>query len=205
MPSRILFVLSLAGLLLTACVGSSPKTSYYLLEPMGIQQDSAEKSGEKRRVVSLGVIHIPHYADRLQIVSAGRDRHYQIDEYHRWAERLDDNIARVLQQNLATLLPDTLIQAHQSRNSSQESLHLGMDILDFLTDDSGRVKLVAQWTISQARQVLISRQSQQVLPVSGDTPATRVEAMNTALNLLSREIAVDLSRPLTVPSNQSGP
>ena len=43
-------------------------------------------------VIGLGPIRIPEYLNRPQMVMAVNDNQFLLDEDHRWAERLDQNI-----------------------------------------------------------------------------------------------------------------
>ncbi len=179
---------------LSACVTKSPLPDHYLLEPLAVSTAPTQTVTDKIRVVTLSSVHIPHYADRPQIVTATRNNQYQVDELNRWAERLDDNIVRVLRQNLANLLPETLILRNESRRNLTDAVRLSVDILDILTDETGTARLVTQWTLTRQHEILKTRQSSYRVEASGQTVAARVGAINEALNRLSRDIANDMAQ-----------
>ncbi len=189
-------VLPLILVLLAGCaLNTSPKPRYYLLEPLAVTGNSQPTEAGQTRLIILSAVHIPHYADRPQIVTAGPQHDYLIDEYHRWAERLDDTMQRVLQQNLSGLLPDTLVLQNNIRSSETDRLRLSVDILDFIADErTGMARLVAQWTVTRDHQIVTTRQTTHQIKVAGIEPAARVAALNEVLNELSRDIAEDLGR-----------
>jgi len=190
------FTLSLLlALGLTACVSQSPQPRYYLLEPLTAAATPAVAGdgGSPNRIITLTAVHVPHYADRPQLVMADKNHQYQLDEFNRWAERLDDNIGRVLQQNLASLLPDTVILRNDSRPNLADTVRLSVDILDIVSDATGSARLVTQWTLARHHQILATRQSSHQVGSDGLTAAARVTALNTLLTELSRDIATDLS------------
>lgn len=202
-PVFPLFIM--AALTLTGCVANSPKPQYYLLKPIAMPVESLDSSNRKTHLITLTAVHIPHYADRPQIVSASVDNRYQIDEFNRWAERLDDNIIRVLQQNLSILMPEAVILQNNSRSNSLEAVRLSVDILDFMANETGMAQLVAQWTITQDHQVLNTHQSSYHTQSGGNTHTAEVAALNELLNRLSRDLADDLNRMEKTASDQSRP
>ncbi|MGI9213915.1 MAG: PqiC family protein [Methylococcaceae bacterium] len=180
----------LAGITLAGCMAHTPSPHYFLLNPLNPEPVLADS--RKTRVVTLSAVHIPHYADRPQIVTSGTDNQYQLDDYNRWAERLDDNILRVLQQNLSTLLPDTVILQNDSRPNLADTLRLSVDILDILADSTGTARLVTQWTLARHHQIVETRQSSHQVHYPSETAPARVAAINELINRLSHDIAEDL-------------
>jgi len=179
---------------LTACVAKSPEPVHYLLEPLAASAAASESGADKPRTLILSSVHVPHYADRLQIVTASQNHQYRVDDLNRWAERLDDNIARVLRQNLAYLLPATVVLSTESRRRPADETRLAVDILDLLTDETGAARVVTQWTLSRQQESLLTRQTAYRVEASAQTVAARVAALNEALNRLSRDIANELAK-----------
>ena len=56
-------------------------------------------------VIGVGPITVPKYLDRPQIVTRSGRNQLALGEFDRWAEPLQDNVLRVLAENLAFLIP----------------------------------------------------------------------------------------------------
>ena len=107
-PINTRLVFAILWLALSGC-GSTPSPKFYLLEPSAPVAPAA--ASDKRALIVLAPVRIPHYLDRAQIVTASGDNGYQLSELNRWAEGLDHNITRVLQQDLSQLLPANVVSA----------------------------------------------------------------------------------------------
>ncbi|MGR8930693.1 MAG: PqiC family protein [Gammaproteobacteria bacterium] len=183
---RTLLIFSLLGQ--TACIGSTPPSEFYLLEPLTESQISAPHPADEKPILALQSVRVPHYLDRPQIITASGDNTYQLDELNRWAESLDDNITRVMLQDLNALAPVTVVSANGPRNK-QAQFRLAVTILEFHIDPQGQALLTAQWQIGQGDDVVLSRQSAYKIPTASDEMSSKVQALNQCLHQLSREIA----------------
>ncbi|HKA35154.1 MAG TPA: PqiC family protein [Candidatus Binatia bacterium] len=95
--SAVLLVYGLA-VFLAGC-GSSPATHYYTLGA------AAEPVGRRSSVsVAVGPISIPAVVDRPQFVVSTAPNQIGLDEFNQWASPLQNNIARVVVENLVALL-----------------------------------------------------------------------------------------------------
>jgi uncharacterized lipoprotein YmbA len=177
---------------LTGCFGSSPSAQFYLLEPIG-EPINAAATG-KKPLIALTPVKIPEYVDRPQIVTATGRNAYRLSEFDRWAEPLNDNIGRVLQQNLAVLVPAEVVQTNASGLAKDALLRVSVNILEFHVDPQQQALLTAHWHIVRGDTTLASRQaSYQILAVEDAYPA-KVAALNACLQSLSRDLAAALQR-----------
>lgn len=181
---------SLITLLLfqTACIGSTPPSRFYLLEPVDKSLIAGSAATVAKLTVSIAPVRIPRYLDRAQIVTATGKNTYQLNELHRWAEALDDNIARVLAQDLSVMVPAEVLLSNTT-GASQAQFRLAVTILEFHVDSQGQAGLTAQWQISRDGEVIKSEGNSYRLPASNDDYRVMVAALNECLNLLSRDIA----------------
>lgn len=182
MPIKPLLALAFS-LLLTAC-GSTPSAKFYLLEPSAIA--TSPSNSEQQIVLVLAPVRIPHYLDRAQIVSASGNNSYQLSELNRWAEGLDHNINRILQQDLSQHVPATVLQ---TAPADANPLKLAVNIVEFHVTAQGQASLKAQWQLTQGKQ-LLSVQHHEYLEAttSGDYPKM-VAALNACLRQMSGDIA----------------
>lgn len=182
-------VLSLPWLL-AGCVGSTPPARFYLLEPLASNNSTTAVVADKP-ILALVPVKIPHYLERAQLVTASGKNTYQLDELNRWAESLDDNITRVMLQELSGLLPADVVLS-TSQRAKQATLRLAVSMLEFHIDPQGQAKCVAQWQISKGEEVIVSKQSSYQVPASLNDAQIKVQALNQCLNQLNREMAAAL-------------
>lgn len=182
----------LAVLIQLGCVGSTPPSRFYLLEPMAAAEQPRAASVEAKPAVALAPVRIPHYLERAQLVTAVGKNTYQLDELHRWAEALDDNIARVMLRDISMLMPADVVSTN-SQLARQASLTLAVTILEFHIDPAGQARLTAQWQVGRGDDVVLSRQSSYSAAADNADAQLKVEALNQCLSQLNREMAAALS------------
>lgn len=175
--------------LLGGCVGKSPPVEYFMLEPE--RHAVSAPAGEEATgpVVAIGPIRIPEYLDRPQIVTAKGGNAYKVDESHRWAERLDDNISRVLVRNLEAMVPARQVLANNTDRGQAVDFRVPLNILEYHIEPDGQALLIAQWSIRRDKDTLVSRTTSIRAAASTTDYGKMVSALNECLNGLSRTIA----------------
>ncbi len=175
-------------MLLGGCAGRSPPTEFFMLEP----ERHALSDGAGRQpgpVIAVGPIRVPDYLDRPQIVTAKGGNAYSIDDRHRWAERLDDNIARVLARDIEALTPTRQVWTGASERGPAADFRVAVSILEFHVEPDGQALLTAQWTIRRGSETLISRTTSIRAAASTHDYGRIVSALNDCVNRLGRTIA----------------
>jgi uncharacterized protein len=183
---RSLLILSL--LLQVACLGTTPPSQFYLLEPLAETEAMLANANAAKITLALSPVRIPHYLDRPQIVTAAGKNTYQLDEFHRWAESLGDNMTRVMLQDLTVIVPADVVMSTTSR-AKQADFHLSVNILEFYIDPQDQARLSAQWQVSKGKDVVLSQNTAYQVPAGNDDVQLKIEALNQCLNLLNRDIA----------------
>ncbi|MGR8942519.1 MAG: PqiC family protein [Gammaproteobacteria bacterium] len=182
-------LLSIWLLSLSGCIGgSSPPSRFYLLEPIS-GGASPVSNVEARPLIALGPVRIPRYVDRPQIVTAAARNAYHLSEMNRWAESLDDNISRVLAQNLSLLASVDTVLVNASNRARQAQLRVAVTVLEFHVDPQGQAGLTAQWQIARGEDIRLNRQVAYRSPASTTDYQVMVAALNDCLNRMSRELA----------------
>lgn len=186
--------MGLGALLLTqiACVGSTPPAQFYLLEPLAALDRAPAVSATAKPTLALMPVKIPQYLQRAQLVTASGKNTYQLDEWHRWAESLDDNITRVVLRDLSVLMPADVVSIG-SQGARLAKLTLALSLLEFHIDPEGQARLTAQWQASRGEQPVISRQSSFQVSADNADAASKVQALNQCLYRLNREMAEALT------------
>jgi uncharacterized lipoprotein YmbA len=178
------------ALLLNGCAGNTPM-QFYMLNADDPSSDASNLPFDKHLVVGLGPIHLPDYLNRPQIVVEVSKNQYNLDEHHRWAERLDQNIGRALARSLAGRLGVEQIVRHPWSQKQHIDYQVGIDILAFHQSADGQSRLQAQWQIKNQEQLLRSKQFDCSL-ASTDDPDAIVTAQSACLGRLSMEIVAEL-------------
>jgi uncharacterized protein len=155
--------------------------------------DGAASDPTHREKISLGVgpIKFPGYLDRQEIVVRSAQNRFQVSEYERWAEPLDENFTRVLSQNLAILLQTDWIVPYPWLNSRKPNFQIEIEVLHFEPNAARDVQLAARWLVIDGRnkQPLNLKESRLTRHVNQGSIDASVAALSEAVADLSREIA----------------
>jgi uncharacterized protein len=155
--------------------------------------DEAASDPTHREKISLGVgpIKFPGYLDRQEIVVRSAQNRFQVSEYERWAEPLDENFTRVLSQNLAILLQTDWIVPYPWLNSRKPNFQIEIEVLHFEPNAARDVQLAARWLVIDGRnkQPLNLKESRLTRHVNQGSIDASVAALSEAVADLSREIA----------------
>lgn len=174
---------------------SSRQASFYTLSPMHAPGDQIERVQTRQEiVVAVGPVTVPDYLNRPQIVTRTGPTGVQLDEFERWAGSLEQDVSRVLAENLSVLLsPDNVTVVRWLRESSTfpAGYRVVVDVNRFDGDPGKSVFLTARWSVrgEQQGKILSAGESNITEPVAGQEYNALVEAMSRALAALAREIA----------------
>ena len=180
------FILS-ALLLISAC-GTSQKTDFYQLEETS---DASLVGVEKGCIIGVGPINLPEYINRPQIVTRKSEHHFNVSEFNRWIEPINDSINRLLVINLSNNLNSNRVY-WLPRNDRQYPLDLriAIDIGRFDGQLGKEVILESRWSIfDKDDKPVLTRVSLIKEAVNGESYSALVAAMNRALQQLGKEIA----------------
>lgn len=177
---------------LGGCFRSTVPDQFYMMRAVeGSAQAPPSADGP---LVGLGPIRIPDYLDRPQIVTAASGQEYRLSEDHRWAERLDENIARVSAQNLARYIPSDRIIPHPWPREPKPDIQVAINIQEMHVDAEGQVRMSALWTLRHGPAPAESRRFSCRLPASATDYARMVEVESQCLARLNRDIATAIQR-----------
>ncbi|MFO1501884.1 MAG: PqiC family protein [Verrucomicrobiota bacterium] len=201
--SRSLFVTTL----LLACFAAwgclrpkrapDPSKSYVLssLPP----EAAAGLEGTHDLGLGIAQVEIPAYLRDLRLVMRKGSSEVHYLENHRWAERLDRGVQRVVGANLATLLGTGGVALSAWRRQAVAA-ELYLAIHRFEYDESGHVTVEVRWQVTTpgAERALLTRHSRFSRPVSPGPHRLdhSVSEMSQAIADLSREIAMALPKAL---------
>jgi uncharacterized lipoprotein YmbA len=143
----------------------------------------------------VGPITLPKYLDRPQIVTRVSPNQLSLGEFDRWAEPLQDNVSRVLAENLARLIPTDQILVQTWPRSAALDYQIQVEVLHFDGWLGGESALTARWSVlDRAERELMSRMVQLQAPAGGRDYEAMVVALNQMLDALSRDLAGAIQR-----------
>ena len=178
-------LISCAIVTLIAGCASSP-TRFYTLSPTA----APAVMPKAKYSVSVGPVSVPAVVDRPQIVIRSGPNKVSIDEFDRWASPLKDNIARVIVENLVSMLGTAQVTLFPQSTAAGMSYRIMLDVLRFDSEPGQAATLDALWTVSSAKSGK-SHRSRTILTetTQGGDYAALVAAHSRALGQLSTEIA----------------
>ncbi|MBS3964207.1 MAG: membrane integrity-associated transporter subunit PqiC [Methylomonas sp.] len=193
--TRLLLAATLLGQI--GCAGTTPPAAFYLLEPATPLGQGREDAATSWPTVIVAPVRIPRYLERPHMVIAEGSGSYRLDEFHRWAESLDDNITRVMIQELSAQVPAHIVSDRGSPVADAR-FRLSVTVLAFHVDAAeSRANFDVQWRISQGEEVIAKRHAAYRAPVAGNDATARVAALNDCLSQLNRDIADALNLAIT--------
>jgi len=183
---------------LSASCGTTKPARFYTLQ--SLTNEAAGKRGfntEGARdaangvAIGLGPLTLPTLLERPQIVTRMGDNELTFAEFDRWAEPLDENIYRVLTENMSILLNTGYVYDYPWKSAARIDYQVAIDVIRFDVTADGETFLVARWTIydGDGRNVLMKKKSHFEKSVATKEYPSFVSALNRDLNDFSREIA----------------
>jgi uncharacterized protein len=199
MRPRSLWFLGLVALAsgLGGCVSfhRTPNARFFVLRSL-VEPALSPVAPAVSGLVGVHAVHLPEHLDRAQVVTWKAPDELSIDEFTRWAEPLDVGATRVLEENLAALLPDRQVLRYPWSASADLRCRVLVELRLFGAQSTGDVRLEGRWALLpgrgerpiELRPVSLRRTPAVGGPKGSDTTA-EVEAMSELLADLSREIA----------------
>lgn len=203
-----LLALALVGFLSPVVLGCGsifpkprPSRLYVLtsLSPPGNATDPSGGPGRggreiaDSRPISVGIrpIRFPGYLDRQEIMIRVEPNRFKILEDERWAEPLDENLARVLMQNLSVLLRTDQIFIYPWPRNEKPSYRVDVEVLRFESNSASQAQLTARWTITDVNNndKAVSNELRVVRQAQDDSVGAAVAALSETVADLSSDIA----------------
>ena len=191
---RMLMVYLLLTALLGGC-GTQPsqKTLFYRLDvpvPSVGKTTGEPKAADVQPFIGVGPVTLANYLDRPQIITRVNPYRLELDDFHHWAGRLQDNITQLLADSLQTKLGQEKVVAYPWHRSVKPRYELTLDI-HRLDEEAGQVALQARWTLVEPEQdrLLDLQQVWISEPVEGAGMEALVAAASRALQQLAEQLA----------------
>jgi uncharacterized lipoprotein YmbA len=182
-------------LVLGGCLGGgsqTPPTRYFVLNSVYTAEKEIQPVTDlKNDIVVIGPIKLTQVLDRPQIIIRHSDNEIRVADLDRWAEPLQENLTRVVVDNLEVLLSRGRVIRFPPDRSIQVTYQVLMEVTRFDGKPGDAVVLRARWAIFRDNDDTLLLKQESVLnePSKGDTIAEMVSAQSRLVAKLSREIA----------------
>ena len=176
---------------LSGC-GSSPPTRFYVL-PSLTGAETVPPTVLRNLTIGVGPVTLPPYLDRLQIVTRASRARLVLGEFDQWASSLQDNVTRVLAENLSLLIPTDRVLLYPWSRTAEPDYQVRVEVTQFDAGPSGEVVLAAYWKIlSSNDKELVMRKARFTAAAGRQDYEATVIAMGHTLDALSQDIATAL-------------
>lgn len=193
----VFLITSLAG-----CSGSQP-SQFYLLNEIPAHHVKISHVKDHPNV-GLGPVSFPKYLNQPQIVTRETCNKLNLNEFHRWAESLDDNATHVIRNNLANMLPASNIVIYPWRNSDKVEYQIRIEVTRFDADEKGHVVLATHWQIVEDNDKKILKTSNRTYRDCICEKYTYDDLACTMSQLLGR-LSKDIAHSVAIASLQHKP
>ena len=188
-------------LALTGCLGGpSGPTNFYMLSPFSPSQAGTSAATAEARIhIGLETVGVAEYLNRNEIVVNLDNTVYRLAEFNQWAEPLNDNLTRVLEENLTNLLRGDSIDVFLASDSSiPADYRLEVDVLRLDGNLGGQVALISQWALLETEDggLILMRRSEYQELAADQTVKELVLAQSRMIENLSRDIAAVIKKTL---------
>lgn len=201
--ARRLLTLAAASISLASCAVSDP-TQYYTLGRVGAgttesrpntSTTPSSAAGTAAEGIGVGPVIMPGYLDRIQIVTRSGTDQVEFSAFRRWAEPLDEGMARVLAEEIGARVPTERIVTYPWRGVVARALQYRVVVTVLRFD--GRlgvdVTLDTRWRIlGRDGAELAFRRSTVSEAATGPGYEPMVAAMTRTLVALGQEIAAEI-------------
>jgi uncharacterized lipoprotein YmbA len=187
-PALVLLSLAASALALSAC-GSTPPSRFYTLEavPAALQPDAVAGP----LAVDVGPVVLAEGLDRAQMVTRVGPNEVELHEYSRWAEHLEDNVARVLAEDLSVALGTQRVGTLPGAETREDSWRVSVNVLRLESGADGQSLLVARWRLFKpgASTPALTRKSAFSTTLPTHDAGGMAAALSADLDALAKEIA----------------
>jgi hypothetical protein len=99
----------------------------------------------------VGPVTVPAAVDRPQIVVSMGPNQVRLDEFNRWASPLQNNIARVVAENLVALLGTPRVATSPQTLSAEADYRVAIEVQSFESALGEAATFDAVWTVRRAK------------------------------------------------------
>jgi uncharacterized lipoprotein YmbA len=166
---------------------ASPPTRFYILSQ--IAPAAATSAAANQIAVRVEPVAIAPELDRPELVTRSGPNRLHIAGSDHWAAPLEDQIRRVLSDDLSARLPAGLIADPNEPTTNAPRRSLTIAIAEFYGDDSCAIVLRASWSLTNPHATSQHGTEQVQLPPSAPCAGELAAAMSRGLGVLADRLA----------------
>jgi len=175
------------------CAGRSKPSSFYVLSPVAVTELELKKATEGSSDIAIGIfpVSLPKYLKKSQIVTRTGNNELHLAEYDRWAGKIEEDIGRVIAENLSHLLATDKVLSYPALDIIALDYTLKIDISRFEGRLGGEIEFIARWAVfdGQGNTLYGVKATRIIEPTQGRGYSEIVAAQSRALAAFSREVA----------------
>ncbi len=176
-------ILCVLAVLAAGC--ASPPSRFYTLNGT-----AAPAPASSNLSVAVGPVSIPDEVDRPEIVMSASPNQVQVDEFNRWASPLQNNMARVIAENLVAMLGTPRVALFPQALSADAEYRVAIEVQSFRSAPGEAAVLDAVWTVRRVKDGRTEMRRTRVREaVREDGYDAHAAAHSRTLERLSRDIA----------------
>jgi uncharacterized lipoprotein YmbA len=146
MSGILRWLMACAWAAVAAGCGSTPPSHFYTLNATA--KPGAMSSGLS---VSVGPVTVPAVVDRPEIVVKTGPNEVRLDEFNRWASALQDNLARVVAENLVAMLGTPHVTLFPQQLSAYSDYRVAIEVQAFESAPGEAATLDAAWSVRRSK------------------------------------------------------
>lgn len=186
-----MLLLAVAAVSSAGCLRATEPANFYQLQPLAAAR--TQPAGAQPTLIGIGPIKLASYLDRPQIVVAEGANRFEIDEFQRWSEPLQENLTRVVAENLSRLHPEDHVILYPWHRNDAPDLQLEARIDRFHTSSTGAGVLDVNWSIVKDGATLYRKRSGYQTSAQPRNTESLVAAQSEMLAAFSRDVANTLN------------
>ena len=175
------------------CSTRSKTASFYILSSVEGPEFRLESISDGSSNASIGIspVSLPKYLKKSQIVTRTGSNELHLAEFDLWAGKIEEDIGRVIAENLANLLATDKVFMYPLMAAVKLDYTIKIDISRFDGELGSKVELIVRWSIfdSLGNMVKGPTATHLVEPVIGPGYPEMVAAQSQILASLSRQLA----------------
>jgi uncharacterized lipoprotein YmbA len=189
--NRLAFLLLLAASLSLCGCASGPQARYYTLLAVHPPVEETDTLRKGEAGVAIGPVTLPDYVDRPEIVTRSAGGEVEIANLDRWAGPLEDEVTRVLVEDVGAFLRQRGMTAVSWRQQGAGRASVPITIVRLDAVPGRDVQINAQWRVRGIGPTGDTRFFQETFRavVAGPDYRSTVQAMSQAVGQLSARIA----------------
>jgi hypothetical protein len=175
------------------CFHPSPPVTYYTLTPLPREAPAPPPSGIALEVMP---VRLPELLQRPQMVVPQDSGALGLAETQRWGNPLDQDMRRLLVENLGMLLSSDAVVASPYGDRVAAAYRLEVEVRGCTVQPGSGLNFEAVWMVTRpgAAKALLVRRTELREALAGPGPDALAAAHSRALGALSREIAEAIRR-----------